>query len=404
MTKSWMGALLAVGLAGCGSDAPPGAHVAQELTLPDSALTRLQDVSLIRAGDGFTMAGYDTQVRWARLSLDGVLTEAAGFALPQTPVVGPVFATAMKTAPADQLIAIFVTSSTTTPGSYVLTAMAQTMGDAAASAPVTLATFPAGAALPSISITAGGAQSGNVGFAAWGVRGTGTPVSFAVLGANGVVSATGTALTGDSAPPAWDCLATSNEAGGMIFSAVAPSSTTGFSDFHTVTLDASGVPNPASYGLLADPTDCHIVGSPALNGEYDIAFQDQFGIGFSVYYPALDPSQDGSVITEALALSASVFGDPLHLPSPAWVAPAGSDLSIGLARSTGPLVVRLTYDDSPHGAWLPLRTQEGQTGPVAAWVGPDYVYATYTDRTSSPAAGSTTARYFVKIESPATLP
>jgi hypothetical protein len=52
--------------------------VTKDVTLPDSPLTRLQNVSLIRAGDSFILAGYDgVTVHWGHLTLDGVLTEEA---------------------------------------------------------------------------------------------------------------------------------------------------------------------------------------------------------------------------------------------------------------------------------------------------------------------------------------
>jgi hypothetical protein len=91
------------------------------------------------------------------------------------------------------------------------------------------------------------------------------------------------------------------------------------------------------------------------------------------------------------------------MPHPAWASPAGGgDISIGLARAAGPQVVRYTYNAIPHGSPLTLRSEKGQTGPVASWVGPDAVYVTYTDqaKTSSPSV----KRYFMRLESPATLP
>ncbi|HEX7500852.1 MAG TPA: hypothetical protein VF524_11205, partial [Polyangia bacterium] len=106
MTKT-LGVLCVVALLGCSSDSPPGATAALDVTLPNSALTRMPNLSLIRTGDSFTLAGYDgTQVLWGRLSLDGkTLTEQVGFALAQ-PLVGPVFAATTKTTPGDQLVAI----------------------------------------------------------------------------------------------------------------------------------------------------------------------------------------------------------------------------------------------------------------------------------------------------------
>jgi len=77
---------------------------------------------------------------------------------------------------------------------------------------------------------------------------------------------------------------------------------------------------------------------------------------------------------------------------------------IGLTRKAGPQVVRYRYDAVKHGAALHLRTADGDAGPVSAWVGPDAAaYVTYTDRVKE---GETrvTKRYFMRIDSPASLP
>jgi hypothetical protein len=91
------------------------------------------------------------------------------------------------------------------------------------------------------------------------------------------------------------------------------------------------------------------------------------------------------------------------MPRPAWVSSAGGDVVIGLERKAGPQVYRFTYNALRHGSTLTLRSVNGNSGPVAAWSGGDAVYLTYTDQVTS---GSTTAtqRYFMRIDSPASLP
>src|SRR5512138_9203 len=117
MNKLLAGCLVTIGLAACGSDAPPGAAVSLDVTL-ESPLAQLTTVSLIRAGDGFTMAGYEAGVvRWGRLSLGGVLTGETSFAMAK-PVLGPVFAVAQKNSPGDQLIALALVASATVNGGF----------------------------------------------------------------------------------------------------------------------------------------------------------------------------------------------------------------------------------------------------------------------------------------------
>jgi hypothetical protein len=390
---------------GCSSDAPPGASVALEVTLPDSPLARMQNATLLRAGDSFTLAGYENgQVRWGRLSLAGSLSGETGFAL-DPPVLGPKFATTMKAAPGDQLIAISVTNSTT-PGSYDLTAVVQTLGDATAAAPVVLYSFPTGTDPKLVQFTAGAAVTGNMGFVAWGTQVDGVPIQYLALSADAAHAATpGTALGPDTSIEAssWDCLLTTNGSTGLGFSVIYSLKTLPYSDWHVAELDESGGLTEMSYGLLAQPTECEIVGSPTAKGGYDIAFKDSKGIGFATYTPSIDPSQSGNVTTYEVAMSPQSFGNPLQQPAPVYAAAAGSDITIGLSRASGHLVTRFTFDAVPHGSRLSLRTQSGQAGPLSAWVGSDYVYVTYADQVSA-SGTTTTKRYFTKIESPAKLP
>jgi hypothetical protein len=416
MKTTWMAALVALALLGCSSDSPPGANVSQETTLPDSPLARLQNVSLIRAGDGFTLAGYDNgTVRWAHLSLAGVLTGETSFALPQPALVGPVFAVTAKSAPGDQLIAIFVIAATA--GGYELSAVAQTFGSAPAAAPLVLAPLPDGTDPATVQLAAGAATTGNVGFVAWGIHDPNQPnlhipVNYFLLPADAAVTtAPATWRNYDPANPTppWDCLAAANGKTGIGLSVVVDDpNSPGKSEWIAVEFQETGASNEMTYPLNEAVANCQIVGSPAAAGSYFMAFQGSNAIGFATYYPFVSTndgseSTGGSVTPRYPVLPAASFGGILNLPQPAWVAPAGSDISIGLSRTSGPEVHRFTYDGIPHGGALALRSANGQSGPVAAWVGSDGVYVTYADQVSAPGTNSN-QRYFSKIVSPASLP
>jgi hypothetical protein len=110
------------------------------------------------------------------------------------------------------------------------------------------------------------------------------------------------------------------------------------------------------------------------------------------------------VTTETLALPAANFGGPINMPRPAWISSAGSDVSIGVSRAAGPQIFRFTYNAIPHGGTLTLRSEQGLTGPVSASVDTDIVYVTYADHTNGSGTTPPVKRYFMGIQSPATLP
>jgi hypothetical protein len=410
MIKTCAGVLLAVAVLGCSSDSPPGATVALAKTLPDSPLARMQNASLIRAGGSFTLAGYENgRVQWGRLSLDGVLSQETGFDLAQ-PVLGPIFAATMKSTPGDQLVAIVVTNSATVSGGYDLLAIVQTLGDPTPAAPVLLAPpLPVGTDPSTVQIAAGAATSGNVGFVAWGIRVPGIQVSYLLLPADAVTSAAPSQMFAGSAPadvPDWDCLQTTGGTTGLGFSVVTPGSASPqYSDFDTLEFDEAGNAPFMTYQLNARVVNCNIVGSPTPEGNFFLAFQSPSAIDFATYYPdPTDPNNPGTVTTHDPVLPAALFGGPLGMPHPAWVISAGGDVSIGLDRTAGPEVVRFTYNAVPHGATLLLPSANGQTGPVSAWVGPDAAYVTYSDQVKGSGSATSVMRYFMRVESPASLP
>jgi hypothetical protein len=418
MIRTSVGIFSVLGLLACSSDAPPGASTAKDVNLTDSDLTHLSKVSLLRAGDRFTLAGYDVDkglVRWGRLTVDGVLTEQVAFVLPVTPVgPAPVFAATKRTTPGDQLVAIALTTSTTA-SAYDLVAVVETVDAAAPAAPVVLATLKAGTDPSTVQIAAGAATSGNMGFVAWGTRAGGADVQYLLLPADAVTSAAPAVFfnVAPAAMPSWDCLQTTNGATGLGFSVVnADPSAPQTSDFQTAEIAESGQPILMTYPLtVAAVTNCRIVASPGPSGSYVMVFDTNHAIDAALYSPPFKSPLDsgggdgsGSVTPIDPLMANATFGGPLDKPIPAWVSSPGGDISIGLQRNGAPQVVRFTYDGAPHGAALTLRSEHGQTGPLASWVGTDGVYVTYTDEVKGSDAATTTKRYFMRIDSPATLP
>jgi hypothetical protein len=368
----------------------------------------MQNASLIAAGDGFTLVGYESgQVRWARVSRGGALTHETAFVLP-APVMGPYFAVATKTAPADQLIAIALYPSATVLNGYDLQAFVQDLDATTAAEPVLLdKPLPAGTDPRKVRITAGAARSGNRGFVAWGVQIPNRPIQYLVLGANAATVGSGTAF-GDwtsVATPAWDCLAATNGPSGLGFSIVGPDNQIlEYTDWVTSEMDDAGVMGgETTYGLKMPVADCHILGAPAADGAYDLAFEDSPGIGAAFSYAPRAGSVNGTLTAYPMVIPAGNFEDPASVPHVAWAAPAGLDMTIGLSRPSGPYVVRYTFQAVPHGSALSLRSVSGRTGPVSASVGPDYVYVTYTDQIVG-SASADVLRYFVKVEASAQLP
>jgi hypothetical protein len=277
------------------------------------------------------------------------------------------------------------------------------MGASTAAAPVVLVTLAIGTDPSLVQIAAGVATSGRVGFVAWGTRVPGISPAYLLLPADAVTAAAPSKLF-DSSPadiPNWDCLAATNGTTGLGFSVVTPD-TPGTSDLVTSEVSETGGLTVMTYQFMVVVANCRVVSTPGPADSYVMAMQTRNAIDFAMYYPPPDPMAlvGGTMTTNDPVLSTASLGDPLTMPHLAWVSPAGGgDISIGLARAAGPQILRYTYDTIPHGSALTLRSEKGQSGPVASWVGPDAVYVTYTDQanTTPPSA----KRYFMRLESPA---
>ena len=349
------------------------------------------------------LAGYENgQIGWGSLSLDGKLTHETDFTL-TLPLVGPapVFAATKKNAPGDEFVAIVITNSATESGRYDLQAIVQTLGDPAPAAPVLLDTLPVGADPTTVQIVAGAEATGDLGFVAWGIPGFGSGVYYRLIPADPTLATT--LQLSDYLD--WQCLTAANSTTGLSFGVVNPltdaTHTYDFSNFNVIDINESGGVGGMPYGLTVKVANCRVVGSPTPEGDYYIAFQSSSAIGFTTYHPDPTDPTTGTLTPENLALPAAIFGGPLNTPSPAWVTSAGIDVSIGLSRTAGPQVFRFTYNGVPHGGTLTLRSAKGQTGPVAASVASDVVFVTYADQVNG---SPSVKRYFMSIESPATLP
>jgi hypothetical protein len=402
--RSWAWSVL--GLLACSSQQSPGARIALDVSLPESPLTGMRNVSLLAAGDGFILAGFeDDKVRWARASRAGVLSSETPFTLDSAPVLGPYFAATQKAAPADQLIVIGLYQKTPASAGYELRAIAQDLGSGAKGATEVYDTFAADTDTTAVQIAAGTALSGSVGFMAWATKGEGTPIKYRLLGADAALRFKGTVfdVPDPSQQPAWDCLAATPGPTGMGFSVTTPDPTCSeCSSWHTFDLDPSGAPAEAEYGLSAQVTDCGIVGSPTPTGGYDMAFRNIPGIGIAFYYPPADADL-GVVMPYSMAIPAAKFGSPAMVPRPVWATAAGNDITVGLANSSAVQVMRFSYQSLPRGSSLVLPSASGNIGPAAAWVGSDSVYVTYADFTGSGATASV-KRHFTVVEAPAELP
>src|ERR1700690_374988 len=187
--------LTSLSWAGCGSDQPLCAQVGQQFPLGDSPLALTRDAVLVRAGDGFVLAGFDgTAVQWGQLSSSGVLIPEPAFALPEQPVttadgrtLGPLFAVTSKTAPGDQLVVVMGVLQAGTTDHYEMHAWVHDLGS---TLPPTLQNLGVQAAAPAsgpIRLVAGSSPNGTRALVAWGVEGQLAPIQYRMLGADGAV-------------------------------------------------------------------------------------------------------------------------------------------------------------------------------------------------------------------------
>ena len=205
---------------GCGSDAPPCALIAGQYPLDESALALTKDVVLLRAGDGFVLAGLNgTSVHWGRLSSTGEIAQETEFALPEQPAtttgglpLGPVFAVISKTTSSVQLVTAVGVLQAGANDRYEIHAYVHDLESPAAPIMLTLGELAAAPSSGTIRLAAGNSPSGTgVALVLWGVEGQRAPISFQMLGADGALVGKVQKLLDDPDPnniPSWSCAKT----------------------------------------------------------------------------------------------------------------------------------------------------------------------------------------------------
>jgi hypothetical protein len=374
---------LGLGLAGCGDDPPVGTSVGSEMALAASPLTLAREVTFARVGDGFVLATADgAEMRWAKLSSKGELSPPSSFTLPVLPAtmpdgnkLGPYLAVTGKAAAADQLVAVIGVAKAGATDEYEILAFTGTAGATAAAVQTTLGTLVSGQTSGTVRILAGSSPTGMRALVAWGVEGQQAPVSYVVVGGDGAPQGAGGKLYPSA--PAWRCLRMSDGLKSIGVVGLEPTpGDTGHPTWRIVEIDDEGK-RAGEYAVIltSDVEDCRIISAPAREG-YNVAWQNQSGTFFAQYF-ALKQNQQ---VNSRIVLAAADFGGYVRMPRVAWVASAGADITIGLERNQGPEVVRFDAFANPRGRSLHLPSKHGQTGPVAAWVGPDATYVTYLDQ------------------------
>jgi hypothetical protein len=371
--------------------------------LPPSKLTLTRDVTLQRAGNGFILVGVEgDEVRWASLSMEGVLGTESSLTLPARMVrPEPWFGAAAKSGPGDQLIVAHVVPKPGAANQLQVQAITQTAG-APASAPVVLFDLPAGVDPKIVRMAMNTTRTGQRAVLAWGFEGQDASPSFVLLGADAQAVAPPAAVHAGNLR--WSCLqiAGSLTDTAVTFTEAGAGSAPPFWRAYELNDDGSRG-SGRQVGLDVTPTGC-VASAPSPQG-YVLAYQNNDGTFFAEYIV------DKSVVNATLVAGVLEFGGLARQPKVACVAPMGSEYSLLFDVNTGGEVWRINAFGSRQGAPLVLPSVTGQVGPVSAQPGKDVFFATYLDenRTGAvpgPTDGNATGngRFLVRVDCPLAAP
>ena len=412
--------------AGCGSDQPLAAQIGQQFQLADSPLALTRNAVLVRAGDGFVLAGLDgTTVRWGPLSSSGVLGAEWAFDLPEPPAttsggqsLGPLFAVTSNAVPGDQLVVVVGVLQTGTTDHYEWHAW---IHDPASPVPLTMQTVGvqvAAANSGQVRLVAGSSPDGTRALVGWGVEGQLAPIRYQMLGAGGSLVGGLGQIPDDPDPNSialWNCLDTTQNAPNLAVTLVEPPNRGHPLQFawrrFEIAADGS-ISGRAQIGLEAlDVSDGRIVSTPT-SGGYLLAWQNNTTKGgtyvASLIPPPPDAGPDFLGVSSHQVMASALYGGYGSMPKLAWIAPAGYEFTIGLARSRGPEVVRFDPFGDPRGRTLYLPSVAGNTGPASAWVDTGAAYVTYLDMPGSSTRSAVVVptgshRLLITVLSPAEL-
>jgi hypothetical protein len=391
---------LAMALAGCKDTAPPGCRIAQSTSLPASALTLTEDVSLQRAGAGLVLAGVaGDELRWAPLALDGTLGTESKLTLPQRQArPGVVFATAGKSTPGDQLLVAYVAPKAGATNQLQIAAIAQSPGGPA-SAPVVLADLPAGVDPNIIRLAMGPSQTGQRALLSWNFDGQDAPPSFLILGPD--AQPMGMPAAAINTPiPRGSCLSVMSSRTDFAVSITegGPAPT-----WHAFELRDDGGHGSNITMILGHAVVGCISAAPTARG-YVLAYQNNDGTYFADFNVA------AGTLNEDIVAGVLQFGGVARQPKVGCISPMGSEYSLLFERPTGPEVWRFDAFGNPQGSSLFLPSPAGQIGPLSAVPGKDTFTATYLDEARAGSGASTdgnasgTSRYLVRVDCPMAAP
>jgi len=394
---------LLLAVASCKSTPPPGCRIAQTTALPPSALTLTRDVWIQRAGAGLVMVGVEgDEVRWAPLSLDGVLGPESKLTVPQRAArPGIVFGATAKATPADQLVVAFATPKAGAPTQLQVAAITQMPG-AAASAPAVLADLPAGVDPNIVRLAMGSSSTGRRAVLAWNYEGQDAPPTFVLLQGDAMpVAPPGPAFQAKIARGSCLSVVASRTDFAISVTEGGQPGTTSETIWRAFELkDDGGHGSNIEIGLDAPVTSC-ISSTPTPRG-YALAYQNDNG----TYFADFDTGS-GSLNHDIVA-GVLQFGGVAKQPKVACIAPMGREYSLLFDRSSGPEVWRFDAFGNPQGSSLFLPTSAGEVGPLSALTGNDAFLATYLDagKAGGATAGNSSGsvRQLVRVDCPMAPP
>jgi hypothetical protein len=384
-------AALAVGAAACQGDVgDAGCQLTLQRTLPGTPLTLLPDARLDQVGDRYFLLGSDgSNIRWAAVSADGVLTGEGAQPLPLG-VTSPYFAVAGVATPGDTILVGYLGTDAAS-GSGGLAVMAFPADGSAPTAPAsTVVSFPGGIPAASSVAMISSRNGMNAGLA-WVDDQSGQVM---VTTVNGLGMTTGAPVaTSSSSGPPFSCLGFSP--GKDDLTVVYHATTTALTNqppgwVIAEANDAGSVDSTTVLGLGRPlGTGCALV-SPTATG-YGITWQDTEGAWLAQFV-----SQAMTLSTPYLYASAAGFGGSNLQPPLVGLAPFGTDFGVLLARPLDAEMWRIDEMGNRRQGALIFPSINGTFGSVSALPpspampgGP--LVATYADYTSpagaSPAAG-----------------
>ena len=408
--------------AGCGSEQPLCAQIGQQAPLGNSPLALTRNAKLLRAGDGFVLAGIDgTTVRWGQLSRTGTLSGESSFELPPTEKIattaggkplGPLFAVTGKAAPGDQLVVITGVLQDQSKDHYELHAWVHDLGSQVQPTMHVVGVQMAVANSGPIRLAVGNTANGKQALVVWAVEGQAVPIHYQMLGPDGALVGKPGEIADASYTARWTCLATAQNAQNLAVTLIESpnSSHPQWPRWRRFEIGDSGsMGGPAQIDLNLDVTDCRIVSTHTSEG-YLLAWQNNAsngGTSFASFVPS-SPDSGTEAIDEVVTrpvLASAYYGGYAQMPKLDWIAPVGYEFTIGLVGSRGPEVRRFDLFADPKGRPLYLPSVAGNTDLISSWVGNDAVYVTYLDMPGSStradaAVSGASQRYLVTVLSP----